>query len=374
MYAKGLIPQQTKEDMLVLGVTDSKKANNLVHVIEQHLESCLTPEKAKQYFIAICLVLINKQHHTLTDIATSMLHQIGQSIPDDATSICSIPDNVQKYADIMKQNYKHQDVVSTDWPPRIGRDFFGRLALVEKQDSCTQTKSAWHLLRGQVDETVKLAENKKISLEDVIEPTDNSLSLRVVIDGPPGIGKTTLCHKMLHMWSNGTLLHQKYDLVLYCPLRNSKIAEATTIADLFEYGRYEVPVVAEWFEKRNGEGLLIIFDGWDELSEQLRQSSLAGSIIYRKQLGDCSTIVTSRSYASALLLKIPNLSRHVQVIGDTDTSTDEDICDSLCNQSGSSSSSEIDSSDNTVAIQESEQLDLADENSQLALKLIDDLK
>ena len=117
------------------------------------------------------------------------------------------------------------------------------------------------------------------------------------------------------MWSNGTLVHQQYDLILYCPLRNSKIATATTLADLFEYRRYEVPMVTEWFEKRNGEGLLIIFDGWDELSEQLRQSSLAASIIHRKQLDQCSIIVTSRSYASSSLLKMDTLSRHVQVIG-----------------------------------------------------------
>ena len=216
----------------------------------------------------------------------------------------------------MRQHYKHQPIVATDWPPRIGKDFFGRLALVEKQDSTTQAESAWHMLRGQVDKTVKLTENKEISFEDVLQPTDSSLSLRVVMDGPPGIGKTTLCRKLLNMWSNGPLPHQQYDLVLYCPLRNSKIATATTLADLFEYKSSKVSKVMDWLSDKDGEGLLIIFDGWDELSEQLRRSSLATSIIRRRQLDQCSVIVTSRSYASSSLLEImSNLSRHVQVIG-----------------------------------------------------------
>ena len=233
-----------------------------------------------------------------------------------AKPISSIIDDVQGYADNMRQHYKHLPIVATDWPPRIGKDFFGRLALVEKQDSSTQAESAWYMLRGQVDKRVKLTENKEISIEDVFQPTDSSLSLRVVIDGPPGIGKTTLCHKLLNMWSNGTLVHQQYDLVLYCPLRNSKIAAAITLADLFVRQRSKVPMIAEWFEERNGEGLLIIFDGWDELSGQLRQSSLAASIICKDELGQCSVIVTSRSYASSSLLEImSNLSRHVQVIG-----------------------------------------------------------
>ena len=215
----------------------------------------------------------------------------------------------------MRQHYKHQPIVATDWPPRIGKDFFGRLVLLEKEAILTDKESAWHLLRGKVDKIIKLFDNQEIDFNRILQPTESSVSLRILVDGPPGIGKTTLCHKLLNMWSNGALVHQQYDLVLYCPLRNRNRTTATTLADLFTRQLNRYKNVPQWFEERDGEGLLIIFDGWDELSEQLRQSSLAASIICREHLDRCSVIVTSRSYASSSLLDIASFDRHIQVIG-----------------------------------------------------------
>ena len=77
LYAKDLIPQQTKEEMHLSGVTDNEKSSKLMNVIEKQCESSLNPE---QYLIDICHVLINQQHRTLTDIATSILHQLGECV------------------------------------------------------------------------------------------------------------------------------------------------------------------------------------------------------------------------------------------------------------------------------------------------------
>ena len=56
------------------GENDSKKAGKLVIVLQTQLEASLTPD---QYLIDICHVL-NQQHQTLTDIATNILHQLGE--------------------------------------------------------------------------------------------------------------------------------------------------------------------------------------------------------------------------------------------------------------------------------------------------------
>ena len=77
LHAARLIPELLRQEMLVPAVDDYTKSSKLVNVIERQLKSSLNPE---QYLIDICHVLINQQHHILTDIATSILHQLGECV------------------------------------------------------------------------------------------------------------------------------------------------------------------------------------------------------------------------------------------------------------------------------------------------------
>ena len=129
----------------------------------------------------------------------------------------------------MLERYKNQSIVPTDWPPPVGQDFFGRLALLQTQDRHatpqTTVQKQWCMLRGFVDMVPYFTHDKQIDIQDILKPCDSGQSLRVIVDGPPGIGKTTLCHKLLNMWAKGELTHGQYNLVLYCPFRNDKVAK-----------------------------------------------------------------------------------------------------------------------------------------------------
>ena len=277
------------------------KTCQLVNVIERQLGSSRDPG---QYLTKVCHILKCQQQQTLVDIAVSMLE--GSSHVD----VSVIGPDVQSYIDIVRQQYNDQPIVAdADWPPKVGHDIFGKLALIKISKRMKQEQLARYMLKGKVDELLK--ESEEITIEDVLQ----SPPLRVVIDGPPGIGKTTLCRKLLNMWSNGELPHQQFHLVLYCPLRNDTIATATTLTDLFVYKSPKLSKVVEWLLNEEGQGLLIIFDGWDELTRQLKEMSLAASIIRREQLDKCSVVVTSRSYASSSLLRMPFLNKHIQAIG-----------------------------------------------------------
>ena len=276
MYTNRLIPLETRNNIHgITGEDDYRKASKLGIALERQLQTHSDPD---QYLHDICHVLRNQQHHTLTDIATSILKQLGQSslhkqhsllllsfiptghsITDEATSISTLDPDVQQYCDIMRDKYKHQPIVPIDWPPRVGQDFFGRLALLESQDRPvdpeTIQQTAWCMLRGNIDEIPHFTNNKiiMIDFEDVLKPNESGQTLTVVIDGPPGIGKTTLCRKLLNMWANGQINHEQYDLVIYCPLRYDKVAQASTLQELFVYQCDEVVTVIKWFQKRHGD-------------------------------------------------------------------------------------------------------------------------
>ena len=250
----------------------------------------------------------------------------------------NIPDHVQKYCRDIKKRYVQQPVLpESDWPPTLGGQFI-RLALIKQGRDTGDFKHRIVVelqedyVRGKYD---KILEHKtEIRLEEIFEPVfckgGYEVTLKMLIDGAPGVGKTTLSRKVSQTWANGELL-QEYWLVLLLHLRERTISKAQVIDDFFYHDDQMVQnATIAFIKETSGRGVLIIFDGFDELSlTQRQEQSLFLDIIKGKVLSECAVIVTSRPYASRPVQELQSVNRHIEVLGFTNEQIEKCIKQSI---------------------------------------------
>ena len=142
--------------------------------------------------------------------------------------------------------------------------------------------------------------NERIGENDlIIKPR------RIFIRGRPGVGKTTLCKKIVHdfekeVWANWNEL---FDRVLWVPLRNLKLLERRkpryNFKKLFQHeyftGDDEAHLASELSREveRNASRTLFLLDGLDEVSKDLVGDSSMASFL-KQLLEQPSVIITSR--------------------------------------------------------------------------------
>ena len=141
---------------------------------------------------------------------------------------------------------------------------------------------------------------------------------KLIVEGNAGIGKTTLCTMLAEEWANGKIFTQ-FDCVLLLPLRERSVSTATTLPQLFKLlhssERIRASVIEE-LEEREGEGVLIIADGWDELDQENHSdSSFLYSLLFGNIFPFLSVLLTSRPSASAPLHSRSTVDRLVEVVG-----------------------------------------------------------
>ena len=213
----------------------------------------------------------------------------------------------------LQDYYKHE-------LPDVDEHKFGQLGLIKGHGGCLSKQEGmqrtWNMLHGNLDNIMNVSE--RIDIQDVLKHNDDNSPIKVVVDGPPGVGKTTLCHKLCNMWAKNELKKCSFDHVFLLPLRDKRVSSAEIICDLvslFHSSKKLCETVSDQIMETNGRGLLLILDGWDEFGE--RESinrSFILDITQRKVLQSCSIMITSRTYASSSLFKITNV-RHIEVLG-----------------------------------------------------------
>ena len=265
---------------------------------------------------------------------TSILNLLisGISLTDylAATDPASIPPEcVVRHSSYLKDRYKQMSVLpDPDWPPAITTEqHYTNLALVERvrqglPRADTSETMAYDYAHGKIDNIV--ARKQELPLEEaflpIIDPSSKESRLTILMDGAPGVGKTTISRKVCIDWANGELL-QEYQLVILVPLREVVLTQTghQSIADLVPADDDELKdQVLRYIQKTSGANILFIFDGFDELSSQQRNvQSLFLDIIKGSKFHRCSVLVTSRPYASGPVRRINRVNHHVEVLGFT---------------------------------------------------------
>ena len=225
----------------------------------------------------------------------------------------NLSDECFKFINHMKSKYQERRVSrETQWPP-CHSDKLVRLELVERDKG--EGYSA-NTQRGRKGKDIK---RTTLAYDDLFKVESGKRRVRkVLVEGDAGIGKTTLCIAVSEDWANGKLF-QQFEFVLLVPLRMTAVASAGSLPELLELLHPSPRLcdsVARYIEDENGENVLIIADGWDELGEAERQK---GSFLYKFLYGHrfclMSVVVTSRPSASAPLCELPDIDRFVEVCG-----------------------------------------------------------
>ena len=189
------------------------------------------------------------------------------------------------------------------------------MAIVRKDVSKSRFTEA--TINGAIDGIVN--EKQPLKLSELGQLMDGSLARCVLVQGAPGIGKTTMAHELCRQWVNGEVL-KEYSLLLLLKLRDRSVQKANNVADLFCHSNPSIPpVVASIVEQENGNGTAFLLDGYDELPQEMQKNSIFAQLIKKDILSKACVIVTSRPSASDILYMHCRQQRyqHLEVLGFT---------------------------------------------------------
>ena len=218
---------------------------------------------------------------------------------------------LSRYRSYLQSYYSNYSIACDDKLSIAPCSEFIKLALIQKDKKRRLYETTLH--RG-VDEILE----SKVPLElDSLLTVGTRL---VLVEGPPGMGKSTLCWELCRKWKSLKSL-QHYKIILLLKLRERRVQEATSLDEIFYHYDHVLRkrIVREACECE-GEGFLLILDGFDEMpiSVVKNENSLVMKLIKGFCLPRATLLVTSRPSALHQKDCFPPVYRHVEIVGFTD--------------------------------------------------------
>ena len=222
---------------------------------------------------------------------------------------------LENYAKCLKKLYEtktqHGSVDDCDnWPPPIMKRVL-RLAMIQEEKVeryNIDNEFVKQTITGKVDDILR----KKVPIE-LKQAVENCLEKIVLLEGAPGCGKSTLSLHICDQWAKGELC-QQFSQVILVKLREPKVQRATKLSDILPKESEVIGhEVMEELIACKGEGVLFVFDGWDELAQSAQGRSIIKEMLNREMLRNCSIIITSRPTSSMSLYSVVNV--RIEILG-----------------------------------------------------------
>ena len=222
-----------------------------------------------------------------------------------------------------KTRLKKRKEENDTWPPIKIKSFI-TLALMHQRDLQTRketTQTIFLRTKGDISDIPKKINSQKLTdITQIFSSQSGSIPNSILIEGHPGIGKTTLVKEICVEWAEGKLLASD-KLVLLLLLRDPNVQRITNIHQLIEHFTQSTSKVTQlhgYLEDNHGADVTLIIDGFDELSNKLRKKSFFIQLIGKYILPEARIIVTSRPTASACLHDF--VDRRIEILGFDQTS------------------------------------------------------
>ena len=256
----------------------------------------------------------NKQHHKCNGSGECIISISIDDLTVDGSYICIINDGngriesepilltietpLDKHRERLTDIYTAQPEVPEDtWPP-VSINAYINLALIKQQGIDNAGEYAHCTIRGDADDVFK----DKESIQYMKAFGNIGSGVRLLIEGRPGSGKTTLVHKVSQDWARSELEFGNIRLLFLVHLRgfhsNPEIKLQGILNCYYDNDTDSTLDIVKYAKKHSGLGLCFILDGLDEYLPETNNTYIH-KLITKRELPRSMVIVASRPAAVA---------------------------------------------------------------------------